>query len=382
MKVYDIAVIGGGIQGAGVAQAFAAAGCSVIVFEQTGIASATSSKSSKLIHGGLRYLESCQFKLVRKALLERALLFKLAPTLVKPVKFFIPIYKHTMRRWWQIKLGLSLYQLLGGFKKYTHYKKIDITEQPVTRLRKSGLQIVYQYYDAQTDDVELTHRVMQSAQELGAEIFCPASVESLQFNKVGYDITLKNKQEKIFANVVVNAAGPWVNHVVDSIKGIATKKVQCELVQGTHIVIDAPSPEGVIYVEAPQDKRAVFIMPWKDKTLVGTTEKSYTGDPADVKPSELEINYLVEVYQHYMDTGTVNVLESFAGLRVLPVSGGSFFSRARDTVIVETAGNFISLYGGKLTAYRMTAEQVLKLVKNKTGITFPQECSTSKIKLD
>ena len=360
---YDIAVIGGGIQGAGVAQAASAAGYKVIVFEQTAIASGTSSKSSKLIHGGLRYLETGQFKLVRKTLLERERLIKLAPTLVKPVKFYIPIYSQTTRSAWQIRVGLFLYQILGGFKKYTQFKKLNLSSQPINNLRITDLKAVFQYYDAQTDDKKLTESVMHSAESLGTVLSCPSEVISLNYINSMYEVKTNNIEECIKAKFIVNVSGPWVNQVLDKVDGTPVVKMECDLVQGTHIVLDTPAPDGVVYVEAPQDKRAIFIMPWKGKTLVGTTEKNYVGDPAKVIPTETEINYLKDVYLHYMLLKNVTIIESFAGLRVLPRIQGSFFVRPRDTVIHASAEKLLTLYGGKLTGYRVTAEDVLEKIK-------------------
>lgn len=379
---YDIAVIGGGIQGAGVAQAAAAAGYKVVIFEQSAIASGTSSKSSKLIHGGLRYLESGQFKLVRKTLLERERLIKIAPTLVKPIPFFIPIYTKTTRQSWQIAIGLFLYQVLGGFKKYTRFKRLNINKTlPLKALKMTDLTAMYQYYDAQTDDSLLTHAVMRSAESLGAELKCPLNVISLDFKSNTYHISNDATNETVTAKCIVNVAGPWVNQILAKVKGTAVSVMECDLVQGSHIVLDVPSPEGVVYVEAPQDKRAVFIMPWKNKTLVGTTEKIYTGDPAKVIASDEEIQYLKEVYLHYMLADDVNVIESFAGLRVLPKLETSLFSRPRDTVIHESAEKLLTLYGGKLTSYRITSEQVLAEIQKMLPSVKTNQTSTRKIKL-
>lgn len=381
---YDIAIIGGGIQGVGVAQAAAAAGYTVAVFEQTGIASATSSKSSKLIHGGLRYLESGQFKLVRKSLLERERLIKLAPGLVKPVPFYIPIYKQTSRKSWEIGIGLFLYRILGNFKRYTRFKRIAISKNkmpPIKGLRNTDLKVVFQYYDAQTDDRLLTQAVMHSAQSLGATLLCPAKVIQLDFKDDCYYIQTENTQmmpdtvpNTIKAKFIVNVSGPWVNDVLAKVTGTPVETVEYDLVQGTHIVIDTAAPEGVIYVEAPQDKRAVFIMPWKNKTLIGTTEKSYKGDPANVVATDEEIQYLKEIYTHYMPEQNVNVVDTFAGVRVLPKLETSFFSRPRDTLIHSSAKNLLTLYGGKLTSYRATAEQVLDKIEN----SLPQELKRHK----
>jgi len=379
---YDVAVIGGGIQGAGIAQVAAAAGYKVIIYEQTAIASGTSSKSSKLIHGGLRYLESGQFKLVRKTLLERERLIRLAPTLVKPVPFYIPIYSQTTRRSWQIAIGLFLYQILGGFKKYTRFKRINIKkEQPIKNLKMTNLENMYQYNDAQTDDALLTQAVIHSAESLGADLQCPAKVTDIHFDNNMYRINTESNNEPTTAKYVVNVAGPWVNEVLTKVQGTEVKIMECDLVQGSHIIIDAPSPEGVIYVEAPQDKRAVFIMPWKEKTLVGTTEKIYTGDPSKVKASDEEIEYLKEVYSHYILTENINVIDSFAGLRVLPKLETSFFSRPRDTVIHASAENLLTLYGGKLTSYRVTAEEVMNHIQQVLPAKNHRQASTKEIPL-
>ena len=358
---YDIAIIGGGIQGAGVAQAAAAAGYKTILFEQTGIAAGTSSRSSKLIHGGLRYLESGQFSLVRKSLKERALLLKLAPDLIKLVPFFIPVYNKAHRSAWQIRIGLSLYALLGNlsqqalFTKLTNWGRLD-------GISRQGLQVVYQYWDAQTDDVALTRAVMQSAVDLGASLVCPGKLLSADFNGDVFKLNVQTnkKVEKYTSTVLVNAAGPWVNEVLQTVSP-AVPEMNIDLVQGTHIVIDTMAPAGILYVEAPQDQRAVFILPWQGKTMVGTTETAYGGDPARVKPLDEEIQYLTAVYQYYFPDNPVTVVDSFAGLRVLPDTGHSFFHRPRDTVLYshESNPNLLSLYGGKLTSYRATAEEVM-----------------------
>ena len=173
MKKVDVLVIGAGIQGAGVAQAASAAGYSVSVLEKNEIASGTSCKSSKLIHGGLRYLESFQFSLVRKSLKERSILCRLAPDLVKLVPFYIPIYKNTLRRPWQIRLGLSLYALLGGVRKENLFKRVNRQERnKLDQLEQKNLQKVYVYNDGQTNDAALTKSVMRSAQPLGTEVHC------------------------------------------------------------------------------------------------------------------------------------------------------------------------------------------------------------------
>ena len=369
MKEFDVAVIGAGIHGAGVAQAAAAAGYSVIVLEKSEVASGTSSKSSKLIHGGLRYLESYQFSLVKKSLKERSILCRIAPTLVKLKPFYIPVYKATTRRPWHVKIGLSLYAILGGLRKENLFKCIRTKEvKELDNLKQTNLQMVYQYNDGQTNDVKLTNAVMLSAETLGAQLKCPIKVISIVKNSKGFGLTFKegDRENNIQANVVINAAGPWVNELHE----VVSPKVECldmELIQGTHIIIDSPAPSGIFYLEA-KDKRAVFVMPYefegKTRTMVGTTEKLFQGKADDVKASEEEVDYLLTLYKSYFPRlEEIKVISKFAGLRVLPKDDESMFAKPRDTVLHWGLPNFLILYGGKLTAYRSTSESVIKKIK-------------------
>ena len=373
MKELDVVVIGAGIHGAGVAQAAAAAGYGVLILEKNEIAAGTSSKSSKLIHGGLRYLESYQFSLVRKSLKERAILCRLAPGLVKLQPFYIPIYKTTTRRPWQIRVGLSLYAFLGGLHKDNLFKRVKHKGiKNIDKLEQTNLQKVYQYHDGQTHDVNLTKAVMFSAKELGVELKCPASVVSIVKNEKGFKITYKedNKEKSIQAKVIVNATGPWANELHELISP-KVNSLDIDLVQGSHIIIDTPAPSGIYYLEA-EDKRAVFVMPYEFKgeikTMVGTTEKLFTGKADDVKATEEEVEYLLNVYKSYFpEQKNINVVHQFAGLRVLPKDDGSMFSRPRDTILHWAMPGLLTLYGGKLTAYRSTSELVIKKIKPLLG---------------
>lgn len=368
MSDIDVVVIGAGIHGAGVAQAAAAAGYRVLVLEKNAIASGTSSKSSKLIHGGLRYLESYQFSLVRKSLKERAILCRLAPDLIKLQPFYIPIYKTTTRRPWQIRAGLSLYALLGGLRKENLFKRISRKKfKNLDQLEQNNLKKVYQYNDGQTNDVKLTNAVMTSAKQLGTELILPAQLLSIDKNSSGFSVRFikDNKEQNIQTKVVVNAAGPWVNECHKLVQP-AAQSLEIDLVQGTHIILDAPAPSGIYYLEA-EDKRAVFVLPYEYngevKTMVGTTEKLFAGKADDVKATTEEINYLINVYRTYFPNQTnINVIHQFAGLRVLPKDVGSMFSRPRDAILHWALPGFLTLYGGKLTAYRSTSELVIKKI--------------------
>lgn len=372
MKQYDIVIIGGGIHGVGIAQAAAVKGYTVLLLEQTALAAGTSSKSSKLIHGGLRYLESGQIKLVNESLRERAILLKIAPGLVKPTKFYLPIYKKTSRPAFYIAMGLTLYTLLGKFAAFTRFHFVPEKKwSSLSGLETNGLKHVFQYWDAQTDDKKLTEAVMSSATNFGAEIACPAKFNSAGKTPSGYEIfySKDNEEKSCHATILINAAGPWVNMVLDKIRP-ATVKRDMDLVQGAHVVIKQPAPVGVFYAEAPEDKRAIFMMPWLGQTLIGTTESLFTGDPADAQPTEEEIEYLLRVTRHYFPNWQTDEVARFAGLRVLPRSESSAFSRPRETVFHTDMNhpNLFSIYGGKLTGYRATAEKMLKRIKPRLPI--------------
>ena len=372
-ELYDLVIIGSGIHGAGIAQAAAARGLSVMVLEQTGIASGTSSRSSKLIHGGLRYLENGQFSLVRECLRERALLLELAPQLVKLQPFYIPVYRDTTRRPWLLHAGLSLYALLGGLQPAVLFRRVPSgLWQNLDGLDPTHLQAVFQYSDAQTDDAALTRAVMCSAQQMGAQLKMPATFTGARLGQNGERDSIieyrhNGQIETCAATVLVNAAGPWVQQVLGRITP-APARLGIDLVQGTHLVVPGTLTQGIYYVEA-EDKRAVFVMPWQGNTLVGTTESAYHGDPADVRPLPQEQAYLLRTLARYFPQYRSGqpVLATMAGLRVLPASGdgGSALSvnaRSRETVLHpdrQDHPRLLTVYGGKLTTYRLTAERVM-----------------------
>jgi glycerol-3-phosphate dehydrogenase len=367
MQEVDVCVIGGGIQGCGVAQAAAAAGYSTLLLEQTALASATSSRSSKLIHGGLRYLESGQFALVTKSLAERERLLRNAPELVRRVPFYIPVYKQNRRRPWQIALGLALYALLGRLQAGCRYRRVPVQAwSDLDGLQQEGLQAVYQYWDAQTDDQALTRAVMHSAMELGAQLLCPARFLAARYEQDHYVIEYEqdNHTQQLSSRVLINAAGPWVVQVHDKLHS-RIQLPQTELVQGTHLILKQPAPSGVYYVEAPSDQRAVFIMPWQGHTLIGTTETVVSTDPAAVRPLPQEVDYLRQIAQTYFPHSDTHVVDQFAGVRILLKSAKGVFRRPRDTLLFSHPAlpGYLAMIGGKLTAYRSTAERVIRQVR-------------------
>jgi len=365
---YDAVVIGGGIHGAGVAQAAAAAGYSALLLERKAVGSGTSSRSSKLIHGGLRYLESAQFGLVRESLHEREILLRIAPELVQPVSFFIPVYTFTQRRPLTIRAGLILYAVLGGLSRGARFETISRAQwNDLDGLDTRQLQKVFRYEDAHTDDALLTQAVVRSAQKLGATLHCPADFQSASRNGNGYEIRYLRDNTEItcHARTLVNAAGPWVNLTLERVTP-RPPIVPVDLVQGAHIVVEGETRRGVYYLEAPRDRRAVFVMPWQGQTLVGTTETPFEGNPAGAQPLPDEIGYLQEIVARYFPDRRNRLLDSFAGLRVLPREPGPVFHRSRETVLHPDDPmqvRLVTIYGGKLTGYRATAAKVIRLLK-------------------
>lgn len=365
---YDLAIVGAGIHGTGIAQAAAAAGHSVLLLEQTAVAYGSSSRSSKLIHGGLRYLESGQFSLVRESLRERALMLKLAPALVQVQRFYIPVYTHTRRRPWQLRIGLALYALLSGLRPESRFGTVPRDDwDRLDGLDTQDLQAVFWYQDGQTDDRALTHAVLRSAESLGAQLICPAQFESARLLETGVELryTTNGAVTECRARVLVNAAGPWAEQVARRVTP-ALEIPPLECVQGTHLVLPGELERGVYYLESPHDGRAVFVIPWKGQLMVGTTETRYRGDPSLVAPLPSEVHYLLGVLKHYFprwrQVTEQDLTETFAGLRVLPAGGDRAFHRSRETQLVpdrRRRPRVLSVYGGKLTTWRAVAQRAL-----------------------
>ncbi|WGL16381.1 FAD-dependent oxidoreductase [Microbulbifer bruguierae] len=369
---YDVLVVGAGIQGAGVAEALTSAGYRVAVLEQESVAYGTSSRSSKLIHGGLRYLESGQFSLVRECLKERKWLLSHKPDLVHMVPFLIPVYRHSRRPPWKIRLGLSCYALLAGLlSSHARFGSVDLQDyDALSGLNSDDLLAVYRYYDAQTDDAALTREVIRTATRGGAELICPASLVGAEVTDkfVRVDYFHEGQLNTLHCRALVNCSGPWIEETNSKCTPSA-KLPPLELVAGTHIQVPLKLANKIFYVEA-EDGRAVFVMPWQGETLVGTTERPYHGNPSEVAPTLEEKAYLLRTLKQYFpETRPLQLSElsdSFAGLRVLPLATSNPFSRSRETMICcnnEKIPRIVAVAGGKLTSYRATARRVLKKLR-------------------
>ncbi|WNO09776.1 FAD-dependent oxidoreductase [Teredinibacter sp. KSP-S5-2] len=369
-QVYDLVIIGAGIHGAGVALEASKQGKTVLVLEQYGSAgNGTSSKSSKLIHGGLRYLESGQIGLVRECLQARRKLLQEHSDLVKMVPFFIPVYTNSHRRSWWIHSGLLVYSLLSsvGFSRLAKNKWHELSG-----LRTEQLQTVFCYYDAQTDDKALTQRIIQQAQSLGAKIeFNNQLTRAKQEDNIWLIESLQaDDQVRYFqGRILVNAAGPWINQTVQKIWP-KPDAIDIELVQGTHLVLNRQADPHCFYLESPIDGRGVFLLPWKGHTLLGTTEEPVSCTPENSRATDKEIHYLLQTYNHYFPQTPIDnsdILANFSGLRVLPHTEGTAHHRTRETLLLSQAFapgcGYIGIYGGKLTSFAIEAKKVIKLIQ-------------------
>jgi len=378
---YDLLIIGGGIYGCGIAQAAAASGYKTRLIEQNTIASGTSSQSTKLIHGGLRYLEQANLKLVYEGLAEREHLLRLAPDLVSREWFYIPVYAGSKRPAWMIAAGLLLYWLLSGGR--SRFKRVpqNLWDTVLAGLNKQGLQAVLAYEDAATDDAALTRAVAGSAESFGCVISEHTAPDKAKHDGQLWHVTL-GSGEVVTAKVLVNAAGAWVNRVCKRIRPTPAQQ-SVRLVQGSHLMLNRNCP-GFIYTES-LDGRVMFFRPWQGKTLAGTTETVYTGAPSKIKPTAEEISHILGTYNHYFPDSACNktdIIGTYCGLRVLPESASGAFSASRETVLLcddKTNPSYIAIYGGKLTTYRKESERVLELI-GKT-IKAPRQADTKRISI-
>jgi glycerol-3-phosphate dehydrogenase len=361
--LYDIAIIGGGVNGCGVARDAAGRGLSVILFERSDLAGATSSASTKLIHGGLRYLEQYDFRLVHEALSERTVMMRIAPFLVHPLRFILPHHKG-LRPTWMLRAGLILYDNLGGRGGMPGSRALDLTRGPEGAPLKPEFRKGFSYYDCATDDARLVALNALGARELGAEIRTRTAVASARREGPVWRIETATG-EAVQVRALVNAAGPWVNEAI-GLTGLNPPH-GVRLVQGTHIVVPRLYDHDAAYIFQNGDGRVVFAIPWRgDFTLIGTTDLELDGPPAHAEPTEAEVAYLCLAVSDYFRTPVTpdQVVDRWAGVRALADEGGGAAQQAsRDYVLTLDAGEglapLVSVYGGKITTYRRLAEGVM-----------------------
>jgi len=370
---FDLAIVGGGVNGCGIARDAAGRGASVILFEQNDLASGTSSASTKLIHGGLRYLEYYEFRLVREALMEREVLWRIAPHIIWPLRFVLP-YQKGLRPQWMLRLGLALYDHIGGRKLLPPTRTLDLRSDPAGAPLKSDLVKGFEYSDCWVEDSRLVVLNARDAAERGAQIRTRTRVTGAERSGDHWIVTSEDvrtgRQERIRAKVLVNAAGPWVEKVLNGVvRSNSTASVR--LVQGSHIVVRKLFAHERAYIFQNADNRIIFAIPYQnDFTLIGTTDRDYRGDPAQVTASEEEIAYLCAAASEYFKEPVrrEDVVWTYSGVRPLYNDGASKAQEAtRDYVLVleapDGAPPMLSIFGGKITTYRRLAEAALDKLK-------------------
>src|SRR3981189_1694312 len=369
-RVFDLAIIGGGINGCGVARDAAGRGNSVFLCEMNDLASGTSSWSTKLVHGGLRYLEYYEFRLVREALIEREILWRIAPHIIRPLRFVLP-HHSGLRPAWLLRLGLFLYDHIGGRKLLPPTRSVDLTNDAVGKpLIANRYTRGFEYSDCFVDDARLVVLTARDAADRGAEIRTRTrAVETRQVDgiwQVTVEDTASGARSTIPARALGNAGGPWVEDVLASGAGV-NARAKVRLVQGSHIVVRKLYAHDRAYMFQNSDGRIVFVIPYQDDfTLIGTTDRDFDGDPAKVKASTEEIKYLCDSVSEYLEKPVIaeDVVWTYAGVRPLYDDGASEAKAAtRDYVFeLDTPGGapLLSIYGGKITTYRRLAEEALE----------------------
>jgi glycerol-3-phosphate dehydrogenase len=364
---FDLAIVGGGINGAGIARDAAGRGLKVLLVEQDDLASGTSSASTKLIHGGLRYLEHGWFSLVREALGEREVLLRMAPHLIRPMRFVLPV-EPGMRPSWLLRLGLFVYDHLGGRGLLPPTRSIDLARDPLGAPLRVQYRWAFEYSDCATDDSRLVVLNAVDAAARGALIRtrtrCLKAERGREWTIV---LEARGRREVVTARVLVNASGPWIGDFARSVLGEAAPE-HLRLDKGSHIVVRRLFQHDRGYVLQHSDRRIVFALPYeRDFTIVGTTDGLFSGNPDTVAPAADEIGYLCAVVNEHFRAGITpaDVVWAFAGVRSLYDDGSKEpQDTMRDYVLALDAASgaapILTVYGGKITTYRRLAEAALE----------------------
>ncbi len=372
MAEYDLAVIGGGIHGCGIARDAAGRGLSVLLVEQGDLGSATSSASTKLIHGGLRYLEHFAFRLVRECLAERELLLKVAPHLVSPIRLVLPQVP-SMRRAFLLKLGLMLYDRIGGRSSLPRSRVLDLADDPAGAALRPGLRTAFEFSDCIVDDARLVIANAISAREKHATIRTRTRCVAARREDGRWQLVLQSggQRQTATARALVNAAGPWGGHFVENVVR-RPARTRLKLVKGSHIVVPRLHAHDRAYILQNDDGRLVFAIPFaRAYTLVGTTEVPISGDPAQVVASADEILYLCRVVGAFFRSAIEpsRIVWTYAGVRALIDDGSARPSETTRDYRIEMDGGYgepplVSVFGGKLTTYRRVAEMAVDKLRH------------------
>ena len=362
---YDIMIIGGGVNGCGIARDAAGRGLSVGLAEMNDLASATSSASTKLFHGGLRYLEHYKFRLVREALVEREVLLKAMPHISWPMRFVLPIHKK-MRPSWLIRLGLFMYDGMGGRKILPGTRTVNLKHDIVGSPLKAKFTKAFEYSDCWVQDSRLVVLNARDAGERGADIFTRTKVISAEREGDLWKVSLSDESgaRDIYARVLVNAGGPWVADIVKNAVKLDTRE-GVRLVRGSHIVTEKLFDHDRAYFFQGSDNRIIFAIPFEDDfTLIGTTDLDHEGDPADPVCTEEEADYLRKFASEYFERPIrkSDIVWSYSGVRPLYDDGASSATEAtRDYVLTlrNDGPPLLNVFGGKITTYRKLSEAAL-----------------------
>ena len=371
---YDLLVVGGGINGAGIARDAAGRGLKVLLCEQHDLAAHTSSASTKLIHGGLRYLEEFHFSLVRKALREREVLLAAAPHIMRPLHFIMPHAAH-LRPAWMIRAGLFLYDHLAHRVHLAGSSSIDLRRHIGGEALKESYRRAFVYSDVQTDDARLVVLNVLDARERGAAILTRTRCERLTPEGTAWCATLASPESRwiVRARAVVNATGPWVSRFVADCTPVHTAH-QTRLVKGSHIVVPRLFEHRFAYIFQNEDRRVVFAIPYQhDFTLIGTTDVDYRDDPAKVAIDPAEVSYLCALANRYFrrPLSPDEVVWSYAGVRPLLADQSSdpmSVTREYALELEREPAPLMSVFGGKITTDRLLAEEAVSRVSNVIGV--------------
>ncbi|MDA0352658.1 MAG: glycerol-3-phosphate dehydrogenase [Chloroflexi bacterium] len=365
---YDVVVVGGGINGAGIARDAAGRGLRVLLCERDDLASHTSSASSKLIHGGLRYLEHYEFRLVAKALAERELLVRSAPQLVRPLRFVMP-HVPGLRPRWMMRIGLFLYDHLDirRHKLLPGSKAVRLDQHEAGAALRPDLREGYEYSDAWVDDARLVVLTALDAAERGATILTRTACVRATRDGDRWNVQLRDAEgeRSVTARALVNACGPWASSFLhDAVPGVPAQPLR--LVKGSHIVVPRLFDHGFAYTLQNPDRRVVFALPFEqDFTLIGTTEVEFADDPAAATASDAEIDYLIATANRFFrrQIAATDVVHSFAGVRPLigeETLNASAVSRDYQFEMDGNGAPLLSILGGKLTTYRKLADEAMR----------------------
>lgn len=394
---HDLFIIGGGINGTGIARDAAGRGLSVVLAEMGDLASATSSASTKLFHGGLRYLEYFEIRLVRKALAEREVLLGAMPHISWPLRFILPLsedmrfeaatpasrllalvmpWMRGRRPAWLIRFGLLLYDSLGGRKLLPGTRALDLGADPAGKWLKPKFRRAYEYSDCWVQDARLVVLNARDAEARGAKILTRAKVTEAQRTGDVWEVTvaMRGREKRFRARMLVNAAGPWVERLVRETEHVAPK-AHIRLVRGSHIVTRRLFDHDRAYFFQGTDGRIIFAIPYEeDFTLIGTTDQDHQGDPAEARCTEAEQDYLCAFASQYLakEVTRSDIVWTYSGVRPLHDDGASSASAAtRDYVLTVNADGppVLNVFGGKITTYRRLAEEAMARIAPFLGVT-------------